>query len=128
MTCAVSPRCSGRTSRPTASSGSRWTSGSHCPTSPSAGSQKTSNPIAGRHHQVGHPGSMRSMSADPEITIEDALARFLDSQRPRLAPRTFRRYEDVVELLAHCLNGYGHSGLSELERKRFEHAYQAGDE
>jgi hypothetical protein len=68
------------------------------------------------------------MSADPEITIEDALARFLDSQRPRLAPRTFRRYEDVVELLAHCLNGYGHSGLSELERKRFEHAYQAGDE
>lgn len=68
------------------------------------------------------------MSAVHEITIEDALAGFLDSQHNRLAPRTFRRYEDVVELLGHCLNGYGHASLSELERKRFEEAYAAGDE
>jgi hypothetical protein len=68
------------------------------------------------------------MSAVHEIAINDALAGFLDSQRSRLAPRTFRRYEEVVELLAHCLNGYGHTSLSELERKRFEEAYAAGDE
>jgi hypothetical protein len=33
------------------------------------------------------------MSALPEITIDDALDRFLDAQRPRLAPRGYRRYE-----------------------------------
>jgi hypothetical protein len=31
-------------------------------------------------------------------------------------------------LLRHCLNGYGHTGLGELERKRWERAYEAGDE
>lgn len=68
------------------------------------------------------------MSALPEITIDDALTRFLDAQRPRLAPRTYRRYEEICELLRHCLNGYGHTGLTELERKRWERAYEAGDE
>src|SRR5947209_10194836 len=68
------------------------------------------------------------MSALPEITIDDALVRFLDAQRPRLAPRTFRRYEEICELLRHCLNGYGYTGLSEFERKRWERAYEAGDE
>lgn len=68
------------------------------------------------------------MSALPEITIDDALVRFLDAQRPRLAPRSYRRYEEICKLLRHCLNGYGHTGLSELERKRWERAYEAGDE
>jgi len=68
------------------------------------------------------------MPAVPEVTIDDALAGFLDSQRGRLSPRSLRRYEDVVELLAHCLNGYGYQGLSEFDRKRFESAYDAGDE
>jgi hypothetical protein len=63
-----------------------------------------------------------------KITIDDALDGFLDSRRSSLAPRTFRRYEEVVELLAHCLNGYGHASLSELERKRLEEAYAAGGE
>ncbi len=31
-------------------------------------------------------------------------------------------------MLAHCLNGYGHTSLSEHERKRFEQAYAAGGE
>jgi hypothetical protein len=68
------------------------------------------------------------MSAASEITIDDALAGFLATERDRLSPRTFRRYEEVVGLLADCLNGYGHTGLSELDRKRFESAYGAGDE
>lgn len=68
------------------------------------------------------------MSAVPEVTIDDALGGFLESQRARLSPRTFRRYEDVVELLADCLNGYGPNSLSGLEHKRWERAYRAGDE
>ena len=69
-----------------------------------------------------------SMSALPEITIDDALTRFLDAQRSRLVPRTYRRNEEICELLRHCLNGYGHTGLSEFEHKRWERAYEAGDE
>ena len=68
------------------------------------------------------------MAALPELTIDDALVRFLDAQRSRLAPRTFRRYEEICDLLRHCLNGYGHTGLSGLEMKRWERAYEAGDE
>lgn len=70
----------------------------------------------------------RKMAALPELTIDDALVTFLDAQRSRLAPRTFGRYEEVCELLRHCLNGYGHTGLSGLELKRWERAYEAGDE
>ncbi len=44
------------------------------------------------------------MSALPELTIDDALVRFLDAQRSRLAFRTLRRYEEICELLCHCLN------------------------
>jgi len=45
---------------------------------------------------------MGPMSSLPEITIDDALVRFLDAQRPRLAPRSYRRYEEICELLRHC--------------------------
>ncbi len=68
------------------------------------------------------------MSALPELTIDEALVRFLDAQRSRLVPRTFHRYEEICELLRHCLNGYGHTGLSGLELMRWERAYEAGDE
>jgi hypothetical protein len=68
------------------------------------------------------------MSAVPEVTIDVALAGFVDAQQARLSPRTLRRYEEVVELLGHCLNGYGYLSLGEVERKRWEHAYNAGDE
>ncbi len=45
------------------------------------------------------------MSSDSEPSIQDLLAGFLADQRDRLAPRTYRNYEYVVELLSHCLNG-----------------------
>jgi hypothetical protein len=61
------------------------------------------------------------------VTIDDALDRFLDSQRTRLAPRTFRRYQDVIGLLGHCLNSYGYIGLSELEHQRYRQAHDARD-
>ncbi len=34
----------------------------------------------------------------------------------------------MVDLLRHCLNGYGHQYLDDVERSRFEHAFDGGDE
>lgn len=61
-------------------------------------------------------------------TIEQVLAEFLEVQRARLAVGTYRRYQEIVELLKLCLNGYGHGYLGEGELRRFEEAYAAGDE
>lgn len=33
-------------------------------------------------------------------------------------PRTYRKYEEVIELLVLCLNGYGHQHLYEADRER----------
>jgi hypothetical protein len=44
-------------------------------------------------------------------SIEDVLEGFLKDQQKRLKPRTFHRYEEVVDLFRHCLNGYGHHDL-----------------
>jgi hypothetical protein len=58
-------------------------------------------------------------------TIEIVLEQFLDEQRRRLSARTYAQYRSVVELLQHCLNGYGHQSLSEFDSKRFDRLYQA---
>lgn len=47
--------------------------------------------------------------ADPNI--EMVLKQFLSEQRERLKVRTFRRYEEVVTLMEHCLNLYGYQEL-----------------
>ncbi len=39
--------------------------------------------------------------------ILEVLTEFLDAQARRLKPRTYRRYEEVVDLFRHCLNNYG---------------------
>lgn len=66
-------------------------------------------------------------SANP--TIADVLAQCLADQRERLAPKTFARYECVIELLQHCLDGYAHQSLSEADAKRFDRLFNAdGDE
>lgn len=43
--------------------------------------------------------------------IDQVLEEFLKEQKKRLKLRTFRRYEEIIELLRHCLNGYGHHDL-----------------
>lgn len=43
--------------------------------------------------------------------IEDALSQFLKDQQKRLKTRTFNRYEEVIDLLRHCLNGHGYHEL-----------------
>ncbi len=39
--------------------------------------------------------------------ILEVLTEFLDEQAKRLKPRTYRRYEEVVDLFRHCMNNYG---------------------
>ena len=43
--------------------------------------------------------------------IEEVLDRFLKDQQKRLKTRTFNRYEEVIDLLRHCLNGHGYYEL-----------------
>lgn len=57
--------------------------------------------------------------------IQEALAGFLAEQQARLAPHTYRKYEEVIELLILCLDGYGHQHLDEADRERWE---EAGEE
>jgi hypothetical protein len=63
-----------------------------------------------------------------ELTIDEALNRFLDEQHERLAPRTFRNYADVIGLLRDCLSGYGPNILPEADHDRWQRAYDDGDE
>lgn len=53
------------------------------------------------------PSMRATMPAMTTLTIDQALTQFLDEQQKRRAPRTFRNYEDVIELLRDCLSGYG---------------------
>lgn len=61
-------------------------------------------------------------------TINEALAEFLAEQRERLSASTFRKYDDVVGLLRHSLDGYGHQWLSDGERAFWEKQWREVDE
>lgn len=63
-----------------------------------------------------------------EATIDQVLDAFLEDQRRRLSARTMRNYDDVIALLRDSLNGYAYESLDEAGAKRFDKAYQAGDE
>ena len=63
-----------------------------------------------------------------EVTIDETLDRFLADQRERLSEKTFRRYEDVVRLLRHSLDGYAYSWLDENERQRWEKEFETNEE
>ena len=43
--------------------------------------------------------------------IEEVLTLFLKEQQKRLKTRTLNRYEEVIDLLRHCLNGHGYHDL-----------------
>lgn len=63
------------------------------------------------------------------ITIEETFETFLSEQKARLATKTWRSYEDIVQLLTHSLNGYAYLGLDEADAERFDKAFNAkGDE
>lgn len=62
-------------------------------------------------------------------TIAEVLAQFLADQHKRLAPKTFARYEYVIELLQHCLDGYAYQSLNKADAKLFDRLFNAeGDE
>lgn len=46
------------------------------------------------------------------MMIGEALTRFLGEERERLTPRTFRNYDDVIDLFRDRMNGYGPNILS----------------
>jgi len=68
------------------------------------------------------------MPADDAPTIDQALASFLAAKRATTNPRAFRNYSEIVELLQLSLNGYAYDSLDRFERRRWEHAFEAGDE
>jgi hypothetical protein len=59
-----------------------------------------------------------SMAPRDHPTIDDVLGEFLAEQRERLSARTFRNYDEVVELLRHSLDGYAYNSLDGDERRR----------
>lgn len=65
---------------------------------------------------------------ETDTTIDQALDAFTEDQRRRLSDRTMRTYEDVVGLLRDSLNGYAYQWLDKADARRFDKAYQAGDE
>lgn len=62
------------------------------------------------------------------VTIDEALDRFLADQRERLSEKTFRRYQDVLQLLRHSLDGYAYTWLDENERQRWEKEFETNEE
>lgn len=48
-------------------------------------------------------------------TISEVLVEFLADEKTRLAAKTYRQYESVVDLLKHSLNGYAYQYLDKSE-------------
>jgi hypothetical protein len=71
----------------------------------------------------GRPNAMSDSSKGP--TIKEALAMFLAEQQARLAPSTYRNYEEIIELLIIYLDGYGYSKYP-LVSSFFRKAYGDG--
>ncbi len=62
--------------------------------------------------------------ADP--MIDQVFEKFLAEQRERLKTKTVSKYEDVVNLLRHHLNGYAYESLSTAESALYERHLNAG--
>ncbi|TVS87770.1 hypothetical protein [Mycobacterium helveticum] len=68
------------------------------------------------------------LAARSDMTIDEVLPQFLAEQRKRLAERTYRRYEEVVELLRDCLDGYAYQSLDDIERHRWEEEFASHED
>ena len=68
-------------------------------------------------------------NAKPEIPAIDAvLDEFLAARREQLRPGALQDCEDALGLLRDSLNGYAYDSLAGEERRRWEQAFDAGDE
>ena len=84
----------------------------------------------GGHRAAGTSGRgdrWRFAMADT-VTIDQALDAFLRDQRARLSDRTYRNCDDVIRLLRDSLNRYAYSSLDARDAKRWQKAFDAGDE
>lgn len=61
-------------------------------------------------------------------TINEVFAEFLAAEKQRLAARTYRRYEEVIDLFRHSLDGYAHESLSRAERAFWEKRWHDDEE
>ncbi len=61
-------------------------------------------------------------------TIDDVLGGFLRDQRERLSDGTYQQYEQVIDLFAMSMNGYGANNLSDDEFALWEQRMNADDE
>jgi hypothetical protein len=68
------------------------------------------------------------MATTTDPNIDAVFAEFLDARRAELRPGALRDYEDTLELLRDSLNGYAYESLTEPERRRWQRAFDAGDE
>lgn len=64
---------------------------------------------------------------DAALNIDETLDAFLAEQRQRLSPRTYRNYEEVVEVFRRCMNAYGHSSLTGDKLRRWEERHDSDD-
>ncbi|RIK10768.1 MAG: hypothetical protein DCC49_02260 [Acidobacteria bacterium] len=71
---------------------------------------------------------MPSAANSETPSIDSVLDDFLADERERLSERTFRNYADVVGLLKDYLNSYAYEDLGEFDKKRWQRAYDGGDE
>ena len=67
------------------------------------------------------------MSNDDHPTITDVLDEFRAELRENLSDRTYRSYDSPLQLLVHCIDGYGPNYLSGDDSERWEEANASQD-
>ena len=60
--------------------------------------------------------------------INDLLGRYLAERRERLSGKELRNYETIIDFFKHSINRCAYESLSPLDRKRWERAFNSGDE
>ncbi|HKA49617.1 MAG TPA: hypothetical protein VKK19_08515 [Candidatus Dormibacteraeota bacterium] len=79
----------------------------------------------------GTTGESAPLSVEPAQApdrIEDLFARFLAERRKELSTKGIKNYEAIIEFFKHHLNGYAYESLSPFDRKRWDRAFDSGDE
>lgn len=67
-------------------------------------------------------------ASPPSDRIEAVFRRYLADRNRTLSAKDYRNFEAIVGFFKSSLNGYAYEGLFELERKRWEKAFDAGEE
>lgn len=67
------------------------------------------------------------MTDNDEPTINQVFAEFRAELRDNLSERTFRGYRSALQLLGHCIDGYGPNHLTNPDRERWEEARDTKD-